>query len=258
MKNRIGEVRLNRQGCPMEIIEYIDYRNITIKFLDDYNTRKHTRYDKFMSGEIKNPYYPSVFGVGITGNKYPVCENNKTTKEYRTWVEMLRRCFDEMMKNRFPTYKDVICCEEWLLYENFYEWLHSQENFDKWFGNKNYELDKDILVKGNKAYNPSACCLVPNNINSLFIKQDNKRGKLPIGVSIAKDGKHFIATCNNPLINQRGKCIGIYNTIEEAFQVYKLYKENLIKQAAEIEYAKGNIAKKCYNAMMNYRVEIDD
>ena len=35
-------------------------------------------------------------------------------------------------------------------------------------------------------------------------------------------------------------------------------KEDLIKQVAEIEYAKGNITKQCYNAMMNYEVEITD
>ena len=37
-----------------------------------------------------------------------------------------------------------------------------------------------------------------------------------------------------------------------------LAKENLIKQIANIEYANGNIAENCYNAMMNYKVEITD
>lgn len=40
--------------------------------------------------------------------------------------------------------------------------------------------------------------------------------------------------------------------------VYKKYKENLIKQIAKLEYSNGNIVKKCYNAMMQYTVSIDD
>ena len=41
---------------------------------------------------------------------------------------------------------------------------------------------------------------------------------------------------------------------------YKIqeYKEYLIKQIAEIEYANGNITERCYNAMMSYQVEITD
>ena len=32
-------------------------------------------------------------------------------------------------------------------------------------------IDKDILVKGNKVYSPNTCCLVPKNVNNLFIKK---------------------------------------------------------------------------------------
>ena len=38
----------------------------------------------------------------------------------------------------------------------------------------------------------------------------------------------------------------------------KEYKEYIIKQVAQEEYAKGNITKQCYEAMMNYEVEIAD
>ena len=49
-----------------------------------------------------------------------------------------------------------------------------------------------------------------------------------------------------------------YSTPERAFQAYKSYKEDVIKQVAEVEYRVGNITKECYEAMMNYEVEIDD
>lgn len=82
------------------------------------------------------------------------------------------------------------------------------------------------------------------------------RGNFPIGV--VKYNNSYHASCRNSLDN---KCeyIGAYKTPEDAFYLgYKPYKENMIKQVAEKEYRKGNITKKCYEAMMDYEVEITD
>ena len=43
-----------------------------------------------------------------------------------------------------------------------------------------------------------------------------------------------------------------------AFLAYKKAKESYIKQVAKEEYDKGNITKTCYEAMINYEVEITD
>lgn len=200
-------------------------------------------------------YKPTIYGVGIAGNKYPRRIKRKQIKEFIAWTHMLRRCFDAKYKEKHSTYKNVTCCEEWLLYENFYEWLHSQENFDKWLNNNNWTVDKDILFKGNKIYSPDTCCLVPQNVNKLFT-HNNSKGNLPIGVS-NYGNKKYKAMCHDQSI-KKYKYIGIYDTIEEAFQSYKKYKENLIKQVSQEEYDKGNITKSCYNAMMKYEVEITD
>jgi hypothetical protein len=151
----------------------------------------------------------------------------------------------------------VACCDEWFLYDNFYEWLHSQENFEKWLNNDNWAVDKDILIKGNKIYSPETCCLVPMSINSLFVKTEKTRGDYPVGVNYDKSSNKYRAQCNNLLTGKR-KHLGLFKTPEEAFKAYKIYKENVIKQIAKIEYMSGNITKECYEAMMNYEVEIDD
>ena len=240
----------------MKIIECPKTSHIVVEFQDEYKTKAYTNYSNFLSGSIKNPYYPSVYGVGITGAKYPRSINKKMTKEYDTWIHMLQRCYDEKKKENQPTYKDVTCCDEWLNYENFYEWLHSQDNFDKWFNEKYWALDKDIIKKRNKVYSPDTCCLVPQNVNCLFLKREAERGKYPIGVRYSDYG--FITKCSNPFTGKNEE-IGWYNTSEGAFTWgYKPYKENIIKQVAQIEFEKGNITEKCYNAMMNYIVEIDD
>ena len=255
IKERLGEEKINYQGCLMKIIKYIDTGNIIVEFQDDYKAEVSTEYKHFLSGSVKNPYYPSIYGIGIVGNKYLNWINNKAIKEYDVWKQMLRRCFDKKTKEKYPTYKNVTCCKEWLLYENFYEWLHSQKNFGKWYEGERWELDKDILVKGNKIYSSKTCCLVPHNVNTLFTNHSLYKKDLPIGIT--KNSNGFCVRCNNLLIGER-IYLGTYKTIEESFNVYKQYKEDVIKQVAEIEYSKGNITKQCYEAMMNYEVEIDD
>lgn len=251
---RLGEERLNNYGCLMRITKYNNSSDMFVEFQDEYRAVVHAAYRDFKDGNVKNPYSPNVYG-GKIGIKYPSKLNGKMTKEYNVWIDMLQRCFRKEWKNKNPTYKDVTCCKEWLLYENFYEWLHSQENFDKWSSGEKWALDKDILIKGNKMYSPETCCLVPCIVNGLFTKSNAARGDLPIGVSRFRD--RFQAQCKDPFINKT-KHLGLYPTSMQAFQVYKEYKEKIIKQVAEIEYKAKNITKQCYESMMNYIVEITD
>lgn len=253
--SHLCEEKYNNQGSLMKIVECLNNNYIIVEFQDGYKAKVKTQYGNFKSGSVRNPYAPTVYGVGMTGNKYPAKTNGRNTKEYDTWTNMIQRCFNANLKKKQPTYKQVDCCDEWLHFEKFYEWLHSQSNFDKWYENKRWAIDKDILVKGSKIYSPETCCLVPQNVNCLFLKREAERGLYPIGVSYRKDG--FLASCHNPFTNNREE-LGYYSTPEKAFSVYKNYKENLIKQVAQIEYDVGNITDECYKAMMNYEVEIDD
>lgn len=248
-KQRMFEERLNNKGCMMKIIEYNGGHDVIVEFQDKYKAKVHTAYSFFLSGEVKNPYFPSVLGVGITGNKYPTSKDGKITKEYCAWRDMLYRCFYEEEKKRHPEYKDVTCCADWLLFENFYEWIHSQENYDKWLNENAWDVDKDILFKGNKIYGPETCCLVPTRVNKIFSIHADRRGDCPIGVS--KHGNNFKARYGK-------KHIGMYKDPESAFLAYKEYKEAYIKQVAKQELSVGNITQQCYHAMINYKVEITD
>lgn len=237
----------------MRVIEYNNANDITVEFQDKYKAKVHTSWRYFRNGNIKNPYYPSVYGVGMVGNKYPVGENWKDTKEYKAWHHILERCYDNKLKEKRPTYQDAVCCDEWLCFENFYKWLHSQDNFDKWYFGNRWAVDKDILVKGNKVYSPETCCLVPDYINVVFAQRH--RGKLPTGVTI--NYQRYQAGCTNPFTKKR-EYLGTYDTMEEAFQKYKQRKEEIIKQIAEREYVNGNIVRQCYEAMTKYQVESED
>ena len=112
----------------MKVVEYNNANNIIVEFQDQYKCRIKTGWHHFLSGKVYNYYHPNKYG-GIVGNKYPISINRKHTKEYVVWMSMLNRCFGIKMKQSRPTYKNVTCCKEWLFFENFYEWLHKQENF---------------------------------------------------------------------------------------------------------------------------------
>lgn len=198
---------------------------------------------------------PNIFNIGYLGKgKYKVSENGRKTKAYLTWCNMLKRCYDPYYINEYPSYINCYVCEEWLCFQNFAKW--HEENYYK-IENDFICLDKDILIKGNKVYSPDSCIFVPNRINCLFTKCDRARGKYPIGVDYKKSANKFRARCRilvNGKINR--KSLGYYDTDEEAFLVYKQFKEGYIKEVAD-EY-KDLIPKKLYEAMYSYKVEIND
>lgn len=251
-EERIGVMLKNNKGDIMKCIDYQNSANINVLFIDKFMTVVNTNWCNFTKGTVQNPYRPTVFGVGIAGNKYPCRVGGVLTKEYRSWQNMLARCYTEMDE----AYNDASCCDEWLLYDIFYEWLHKQENFNKWLNGYRWCLDKDILIKGNKVYSPETCCLVSFDVNILFAKRKRKRGDLPIGVCFENHTQRYLAHCNTG--EKNGVNLGRYDSPIDAFCAYKTYKEQQIKQIATEEYNKGNIIKQCYEAMMSYSVDIDD
>lgn len=251
----IGKTNYNSQGYLMTLVEYNNSRDVVVEFAEPYYFRTHSRVNRFMSGHILNPYGPNMFGVGITGNKYPTTIGDKHTREYQVWSNMIKRCYDEKTQRKNKTYVDVECDPRWFYYETFYEWIHKQENYEVIKNDPTFAIDKDILYKGNKLYSPDKCCLVPKRVNNLLLKSDAIRGELPIGVSRHQVNGTYIAQCGG---HGNGRYLGSYSSPIEAFNVYKKDKEREIKEVAQAEYTKGTITKQCYDALMQYEVEITD
>ena len=160
---------------------------------------------------------------------------------------MLQRCYDPKYQEREPTYKGCTVEGFWLNFQNATEWFKT--NYYE-ITCERIELDKDILFKGNKIYSRDTCIFVPQKINLLFTKRGNN-------IRLRKSGNYQV-NCNN--IYGKTICLGTYSSKEEAFQVYKQYKEKLIKDV--IDSYKGKIPEPHYSklrdAMYNYKVEIND
>lgn len=251
---RIGTKHTNNQGYALKVVNYLDADHVTVEFQDEYKAKVKTQWEAIINGTVKNPYHPDVCGVGITGNKYSTSSNTLDGNIYGKWKAMIRRCFDNKEKEKYQAYRDATCCDEWLVFDNFYEWIVSQENYNVLKGT-NWNIDKDILFKWNKTYSPDTCCIVPKHVNVLFVRRVQQRGKWPIGVYYDQKRDKYSVRCNYKGV---GKSLGRYDNPQLAFNVYKQYKENVIKEIAMEEMEKGTISRRCYEAMMAYHVEITD
>lgn len=188
----------------------------------------------------------SVFGVATFDS--PLCLNDESIRvANKIWRDMLMRCYDKGYKERNPSYSNCLVCKDWLVFSKFKEW------FDKNYI-EGYHLDKDILFKGNKTYEPSKCCFVPPEINLLLIKRDKKRGDCPIGVYKNKHGRY----CACIRFDGLSRHLGLFDTPKEAFVAYKTVKEKRIKEIADKFKMLGKITTEVYKALYNYQVLIND
>lgn len=253
--NRKGEKNYNSFGSEMIIINYRGTLDIDV-YSPQYDwIAKGIQYNHFKNGKISCPYERRYFNVGYLGEgKYKVSENSKHTRAYYTWQNMLERCYNEKYHEKHPTYINCTVCKEWHNFQNFSKWY--EENYYK-VKSERMCLDKDILHKGNKIYSPETCVFVPQRINKLFTKRDNKRGESCIGTSPYQNKYMVKCWLINPETG-KSKCeyLGLYNTEIEGFEVYKYYKEKNIKQVAD--YFKSKIPSELYDGMYSYEVEITD
>lgn len=169
-----------------------------------------------------------------------------TLQAARLWATMCRRV------GKARSYKD--CTIAWKSQAEFRQWAVAQVGY----GVEGFELDKDILVKGNRVYGPDTCVFVPQEINMLFsgCYKAGRRGKYPIGVSFNKGSGTFVAQMSNRQELGLDKYLGSFATVEEAFACYKAAKEAKIKKLAE--KWKDQIDPRAYKALMERTVELDD
>ena len=165
-------------------------------------------------------------GVGINDAKYivnPIVDGVKLTcPYYQDWSHMITRCHSRKYKEKNPTYCNCSIVDKWLLFSNFKEWMEAQD----WQGK---ELDKDLLVTGNKEYGPDSCLFVSHAINTLLTDRAAVRGVYPQGVDFRKDSGKYRSRCN---VDGGSKTLGLFGTIQEAQVTYLKFKANIVSRVA--------------------------
>lgn len=179
---------------------------------------------------------PWNYRRGLCGVGYSGCDavDNTSTSYYR-WKNMIQRCYDKKVHKKYkPEYKDKSVCEEWLNYSNFKIW------FDEHFvpsKNNQIDLDKDLLVQGNKVYSSETCVLLLHYQNTMFEGRNDC-------IYENEDGTYCVDK----------KQSSTYDTYEEALEVVATRRQEKIQKNAE--KCKGSIPMCAYEAMLNWDVRL--
>lgn len=218
-----GEIYKGKDGGELIVVEYINAKKILIEHLDEHRHKSYVQAKDLHKGTIKNPYRPSVYGVGYIGcGRFKATINGKSSQKYQIWNGMLERAYSTRFAVNYPTYDGVTVCEEWHNLQNFAEWCDKQPNSCE----KGFDLDKDLLVPGNKEYGPKTCSFLPPAINSLLRSNLNKS---------PTPGVHRRGCSFRAQIGIEGKIIflGRYSTREEATSAYREAKQDSVRKMAE-------------------------
>jgi hypothetical protein len=242
-----SQFKTNNSGVAT-VLEYRAADDVLVQFED--GSTKITTAASLKRGKVQNNNLPSVYGVGYMSDEFHSHDaNRKIIPTYNLWFGMMTRAYNEKYHSEKPTYKEVIVCDEWLHYKNFKKWCEAQVGF----GTKGFNLDKDILVKGNKVYGPEFCVFVPSEMNSQLTKANAAHGLYPIGVSWHSEHEKFMACFR---ANGKTKYLGYYTNPEDAFNAYKVAKEAYLKHIAD-KY-KDVVDPRVVEALYAYKVEMTD
>ena len=243
-----GSVFKTKNYGDVVVLEYNNARDVTIKFLNTGNVRKIAT-SELKKGEIRDNEAFPVYKVGVMDIPNELKRGQPNPREYSIWNGVRQRCYNENIRHLTPSYQEAEMSENFKRYSYFKDWCNKQIGFDQ----DGWQLDKDILIKGNKIYSEDNCCFVPPEINTLILKADRIRGKYPIGVYEDKQAGKFKVRIS---VEGKQKHVGRYYCEKEAFYAYKVAKEQYIKEVAN--KWKGQIDPRVYEALMNYEVEITD
>lgn len=148
---KVGDTFMVRDGL-LTVVEYKNYFDITVVFKNTGYKTKVKNARSIIKGSIKDKLKPTINNIGYIGEG----PFKSTHAAYQIWVHMLNRCYNKGTQDLQPSYIGCSVCSDWHNFQNFALWY---ENNYPTTGFK-YQLDKDILIPGNKVYGPEFCKFV--------------------------------------------------------------------------------------------------
>lgn len=168
---------------------------------------------------------------------------------YSAWKSMKARS-EPTFQNKYPSYEGVTVCDEWKLFSNFHKWavVNLLEGL---------EVDKDVLLLGNKLYSPSTCAALPKRVNYLLNSFKSNCGTLPMGVSLTAN----ITNKYRAAVSSGGKRVnlGVYASKGLAHQAWQWEKANQIEMMvawyAQEPYFRTDVAEALIQRVWKLRLE---
>lgn len=205
-------------------------KTCTIRFVNTGYVRAAKR-QYVIRGALKDPYFPSKYGIGYLGvGPYKTSSDEllscgkkyKANNYYSVWATMFSRCYNTS-NYEYHSYggAGVYVSENWKCFQNFAEFF-----CNNW--KEGLELDKDILVQGNKEYGPDSCVFVPAYLNNLVKNRESENG-YPTGVGVYKGNKGQETQPKNPFIAWAdGRRLGYFSKPMEAHKAWQEAKADKI------------------------------
>lgn len=257
-KEFVGKLFSTKHYGDFIVTEYVNSVEVYVKFLSTGYVTK-TALKEIRKGSIKDPYAPTVCGVGYHGegaHKAKV-ENGKNTPAYEVWNGIIKRCYNPVWqkKQHRESYAGCTVDPFWQCFQNFAEWFYNQGMWKEGF-----HVDKDLRKLGNKVYSEDTCSLVPHEVNSFLTGSSCNISprELPVGIHFCKNKNMYIAQINRGEVtkngNQKQSYLGQYKTKEDALFAYKVAKEERSKQLADRH--KDVLHPEVYNTLVNFEVKL--
>ena len=246
------------------VSKWQDAHNVSVVWQDGSTSVES--WSNIAAGSIKPVFQPSVCGIGFVGEGKYLPSSYKLTgsfsnKEhapariYAYWQRMLSRCYNEKEQQKASGRAYIGCTvqDEWHNFQNFAEWALSKEQSLFTEAGEIWEIDKDLLVSGNRTYGPELCTFLPPEIN-IFLSDKSWSQNCPRGVNYVKPAtsgskEGWIARCH---VNGERKYLGYYENPMTAFLKYKDVKEGYAKELAE-KY-KSRLEPEAYSRLLEFTV----
>lgn len=177
-----------------------------------------------------------LHGIGLNDGGYRVHDcisvngrqvNTWVCPFYRRWEHILKRCYSSSPGRRNNTYLGCSVVREWHSFKNFREWMIAQP----WEGN---EVDKDLLIAGNRIYGPDQCVFITQALNTFVTNCARARGEWPVGVSFKKGLGKFVSYCNNPFTGKM-EHLGCFNNPDAAHEIWRKKKHEHALRYADMQ-----------------------
>ncbi len=227
--------------------------------IDEDVNNNHCRNLMYVTKTEYNYLYKHVKSVADLGREQEYYDYNtvKGNPAYSIWNGIYARCYESSSFLVNQCYDGAYMCDLW---------KNDIDAFAEWYSANYYEcdgermaVDKDLLCRGNKEYAPDKCCLLSQTINSALGSATKKRSsckslplkKYAVGVDYDRMREKFYAKIQ-PFGHDKDYKLHYWDTEEEAFQEYKLFKESDIRILA-LKY-KDKIPDYIFDALIKYEV----
>ena len=216
----VGSIHPTRSSGDVVVTKYNGVSDLTIRFINTETILSNVSGSNLRKGLVSDPNTPSLCEIGYIGSgPYSFKEN---IVAYRRWCAMICRVYRPTTERIKRSYEDCSVDPRWHNFQNFAEW-YQQQPYNNQSG---YELDKDLILEGNKVYGPETCCLIPSvlNLAITFIKTN----RLAIGVF--KEGNKFVAETR--MKSSLVRRLGVYDNLEDAKYRYLEFRWSYIMTLA--------------------------